>query len=112
METVERSALRHSQKSLRRLELPGLEIRLSGGQRACGLAGRVGGQRRRSFQKGRSGRCPAAGLRSFCAAFQVGRDAFIRFSSRESAVPRAAVGGEVGIARVRERRVRAVSFGR
>ena len=110
MEAVERSAFCRGQQPLRRLEVAGLEARLRGGQRAAGLEGRVGGQRGRALEKGRCGREPAAALRSSCGALEVGGHGLVRSGGGECAVPRATVGGELGIARLRQRDVRAPSF--
>ena len=110
LEAVERAGLRRGQEPLRRLELAGLEARLRRGQRAPRLERRVGGQRRRPLEERRCGREAAAALRSSCGALEVGGHGFVGSGGGECAVPGAAVGGELGIAHLRQRVVHAPSF--
>ena len=102
--------MRGRQEPLCRLELAGLEARLCGGQRAPGLDRRVRGQRRRPFQEDSSGREPGAVLHAYRTAFQLGRHGLVRLGDGQPAVPRAAVGGELGIARLCQRVVGPTSF--
>jgi hypothetical protein len=110
LEAVEWATFGHGQEPLRRFEVPGLEARLRRGQRTPGLEGRVRGQRGRPLQECRAGRDAAAALRSCCGAFQFGGHGLVRFGSREGAMPGAAVGGELGIAHLRQRVVHTPSL--
>ena len=110
LEAVERAAFCDGQEPLRRFEIPGLEARLRRGQRAPCLKDRVRRQSRRSLEERRSGRETTATLRSPCGALQVGRHGLVRFGSRKGAVPGTAVGGELGIAHLRQRVVHAPPF--
>ena len=67
-------------------------------------------KRRRPLEQRRCGREAAAALRSSCGALEVGGHGFVRAGGGERAVPRAAVGGELGIAHLRQRVVYAPSF--
>jgi hypothetical protein len=74
------------------------------------LKRRVRRERRGAFEERRYGHETAAALRSSCAALKVRRHGFVRLGGRERAVPRAAVGGELGIAHLRQRVVYPPSF--
>ena len=91
--------------------------RSAGRKLACAAASarshaerRLGGQDGRPFEQRRRGREAAAALGSSCGALEVGGHGFVRSGGGERAVPGAAVGGELGIAHLRQRVVHAPSF--
>jgi hypothetical protein len=70
----------------------------------------VRGQRGRALEERRRGRDAAAALRASGRALEVGGHGLVRSGGRQGAVPGAAVGGEHGIAHLRERVVDAPSL--
>ena len=110
LEVVEWPALCHGQEPLRGLELARLQTRLCRGQRAACLQHRVRGQRARPLEERRRGHEAAAASRLSCGALEVAGDGLVRSGGRESAVPGALVGGEFGVAHLRQRVVDATSF--
>jgi hypothetical protein len=103
---------RPGQQLERRVGRAGLVLGLRGGERAPGLARRVGGQLGRTLkERGRRGQA-AAGLRPSRGPLEFTRDILVGVRNGMSAVPGTAIGIELRIDHLRQRGVHPPAIGR
>jgi hypothetical protein len=106
LELVQRSRLCDPDQSECRVERAGLVPGLCRGQRQPRPARRLGRQLGRSLQEGGRRRQAAAASRTLSRALELRGDVLVEPRRRVRVMPRAAIGIDLGIGRVRQRAVR------
>ena len=109
LELVQRSRFRHREQPQRRVGRAGLVLALRRRQRTLCPASRVGRQLGGALVKRRAGRQAAPRPRPAGRALQLGRDVLVEPARRLGAVPRAAIGIDVGVGGLGERAVDALA---